>query len=439
MAFAAALAVTGLWLVRQPASPAAWTAAIAAALVLMISGAWLAHAVGRLEGMAPLMVLTVLHQLGAAVWIGGIVHLSGLWRLTRGTGSPLWPRALARFSPLALLGVSCLTLAGILLGWSYIGDWDGLFGTAYGVMVLTKVALLLAALVLGAMNFFISRRWLRLGDTQGAESRVPAFIEAEFGIVIIILLTAAALTSLPPSIDITAAEKATPTEVWNVLKPAHPRLIPPPRREYLASSTSSFDLFTQQNIFDKRQSEFNHNVSGLIVLIAGLIAVLDRTGKFPWARHWPFLFMPLGIFLVLVGEPNGWPLGYESFWETLIIPSVIQHRSSTLVVIGLALFEWRVRVGGLARTRWRYAFPLLCMIGGALLLTHSHTLLAIKDQFLIEVSHSMLGFFAVMTGVGRWLELRLPAPTNRLPGWIWSFSLVMVGLVLLFYREIGAG
>jgi putative copper resistance protein D len=221
-----------------------------------------------------------------------------------------------------------------------------------------------------------------------------------------------------------------------VLKPGIPRLVPPPRQEYLASSTSSFDVFTLQNDFDKRQSEFNHNVSGLLVLIVGLAAVLDRTGKFPWARNWPLLFLLVGVFLVLIGEPNGWPLGYEGFWETLVIPSVIQHRLATVVVIGLALFEWRARVGGLAETRWRYAFPVLCMTGGALLLTLSHTLLTIKYQFLIEVSHSLLGFLAVMVGVGRLLELRLPSPANRLPGWLWAISLVLAGFVLLFYREL---
>ena len=435
VAFAVALTFSGVWLIKQPASRAAWSTAIAAAILLMVSGAWLVHAVGRLEGTALLMAMTVLHQLGAAIWVGGIIQLLGLWRLTRHNGSPLWPHALARFSPLAVLGVVSLTFCGIYLWWSYIGDWEGLIGTAYGVMVLTKVALLLAALALGAMNFFLTRRWLRLGNTQGIGTRVPPFVEAEFNIVIIILLTAAALTSLPPSIDV-AAEKATPAEVWSVLKPGKPRLIPPPRQEYLASSRSSFDVFTLHNEFDKRQSEFNHNVSGLLVLIVGLAAVLDRTGKFPWARNWPLLFLLVGVFLVLIGEPNGWPLGYEGFWETLVIPSVIQHRLATAVVIGLALFEWRVRVGGLAVTRWRYAFPVLCITGGALLLTHSHTLLTIKSQFLIEVSHSLLGFLGVMMGVGRLLELRLPSPANRLPGWLWAMSLVLTGLVLLFYREL---
>jgi putative copper resistance protein D len=98
------------------------------------------------------------------------------------------------------------------------------------------------------------------------------------------LLTTAALTSQPPSIDV-AAEKATPAEVWDALKSGKPRLVPPPRQEYLASSTSSFDVFTLHNDLEKRQSEFNHNVSGLLVLIVGLTAVLDRTGKFPWARN----------------------------------------------------------------------------------------------------------------------------------------------------------
>ncbi|MGH8751512.1 MAG: hypothetical protein ACREUV_07380 [Burkholderiales bacterium] len=49
---------------------------------------------------------------------------------------------------------------------------------------------------------------------------------------------------------------------------------------------------------------------------------------------------------------------------------------------------------------------------------------------------SALGFFAVIIGAGRWLELRLPMPHNKLPGWIWPLALAMAGLVLLFYREV---
>jgi putative copper resistance protein D len=177
-------------------------------------------------------------------------------------------------------------------------------------------------------------------------------------------------------------------------------------------------------------------MAGILVMVIGLGALLDRVGRVCWARHWPLLFLPLGIFLVLLSEPSGWPLGnVEGFWETLVVPTVLQHRLATLLVIGLGLFEWRVHVGGLGLTRWRFVFPLLCLVGGALLLTHSHTLFSIKREFLIEVSHAAIGVLAVLVGTGRWLELRLPLPANRFPAFLWTLSMVLVGLVLLFYRE----
>jgi copper resistance protein D len=154
------------------------------------------------------------------------------------------------------------------------------------------------------------------------------------------------------------------------------------------------------------------------------------------ARHWPLLFLTLAAFLFLFAEPTVWPLGPESFWTTLIAPGVLQHRLATVLVVALAFSEWRVRVGGLAMTRWRFAFPLLCAAGGALLLTHSHSVFATRSEFLIEVSHAVLGLLALFVGVGRWLELRLPAPSNRAAGLLSAVCLIGVGLVLLFYREL---
>lgn len=106
-----------------------------------------------------------------------------------------------------------------------------------------------------------------------------------------------------------------------------------------------------------------------------------------------------------------------------------------LVVIGLAVFEWMVRTGRL-QSRWRFVFPLLCAFGGTILLTHSHAMFDLKSEFLTEVTHAPLGIFAVISGWGRWLEIRLPREDQRLPGWIWSTAFVMIGLTLLFYREV---
>jgi putative copper resistance protein D len=273
------------------------------------------------------------------------------------------------------------------------------------------------------------------GDDRNISELVPAFIEGEMWIAMIILLAAAALTSQPPAVDV-LAERASALEVLQVFLPKFPQFVPPPHQEMLMRASSSFDPLALPSVLDRIQSDFNHNVSGLIVVVAGICAMLDRVGRVRFARHWPLFFLLLAVFLILLGEPKGWPLGNEGFWQTLVIPEVLQHRVATLLVAGLALFEWRVLSGELTPTRRHFAFPIMCLTGGALLLTHSHTVFAIKSAFLIEVSHNAMGLLAVGIGVGRWLDLRLPEPKNPIPGFLWTACLILLGFVLLFYREV---
>jgi len=80
-------------------------------------------------------------------------------------------------------------------------------------------------------------------------------------------------------------------------------------------------------------------------------------------------------------------------------------------------------------------FPLLCAVGGGLLLTHSHASLNLKDEFLLEVTHAPLGVLALLVGWSRWLELRLPEARGRLPGSLWAVGLALIGVLLIFYRE----
>ena len=55
-------------------------------------------------------------------------------------------------------------------------------------------------------------------------------------------------------------------------------------------------------------------------------------------------------------------------------------------------------------------FPLMTAAGGALLLTHSHAIANIKDQLLIELTHTPLALAGILAGWSRWLELRLDPP-----------------------------
>jgi copper resistance protein D len=87
------------------------------------------------------------------------------------------------------------------------------------------------------------------------------------------------------------------------------------------------------------------------------------------------------------------------------------------------------------RRSFAYVFPLVCSVGGALLLTHSHALRDLRSEFLTEVTHAPLGVLALMMGWARWLELRLDAHEAGLPRRIWATAFLLVGALLLIYRE----
>ena len=422
---------------RRPGDAKLWAIAASLAVIIEVDRAWLTHGASRLEYTASLMATTVIHQLAAAVWVGGLIHLSSQWRLLRSIGAreEAWPPLPARFSPVALASVIVLVAAGIYMASRYIGDAGGLIGTSYGVMLLTKISLMLLLLLLGGINNLSIRHWKLTGDNTQLSRRLPAFAEIEAAVGVIILMTSAGLTSQPPAIDVVAG-RASPAEVVDVFAPKKPRLTPPPRSKMLATAPSATDLYAIPGRTSRIQSDFNHNIAGICVILVGLGAFLNRLTGWRWTRHWPLLFLPLALFLIVIGEPNGWPFGPEPFWSTLIAPEVLAHRLATLVVLILAFAMWRVETGPWAQTRWRFALPVLSFVGAALLLTHAHSVYAIKWAFLIEISHNAIAIFSVLAGAGAWLELRMSGVEARVGSLLWPVFFTLVGVVLLFYREI---
>ena len=129
-------------------------------------------------------------------------------------------------------------------------------------------------------------------------------------------------------------------------------------------------------------------------------------------------------------------MGDISFFDSLRDVEVLQHRFFVLLLIGFAAFEWRVRTFDLRGGWMPLVFPLLTAIGAAALLTHSHAIANIRDQLLIEITHTPLALAGAAAGWARWLELRLEdGRGKRVAGWIWPLCLVLVGFVLLDYRE----
>jgi putative copper resistance protein D len=176
----------------------------------------------------------------------------------------------------------------------------------------------------------------------------------------------------------------------------------------------------------------------MIVLVIGLLAIFAQFGHFPLARNWPLVFLGLSVFLFLRSDPETWPLGPVGFWVSMTDPEVLLHRIVALLVIGLAVFEWRVQTDRVESPKVRLVFPVLIAIAGALLLTHSHSLGNIKEEVLAELSHAPLAVLGVTAAWSRWLELRLPSE-NRVRfamAAVWPVCFLLIGALLLNYREM---
>jgi len=432
-------------LLRTPHKPFSWNLAAILSIPLVIAGAWLVHGVGRFENREQLMTMTVLHQFAAAVWFGGVAQLLSLWHMSRQSqeAKALWPIAITRFALLGVSSVVVLLLTGLPLAWTYVGNWDGLFGTGYGSLVVTKVILLMVALSFAYLNHRAGRLWLRQRQTEGLDRKVPHYIEAETFILVGVLFIAATLSSQPPSVDIKELS-ATVSEVAEMFTPRMPRLTSPTHEQLLAGEPGRVAVVDKiPSPAATEWSDYNHNVSGVFLTLMGLIAMFSYIRRFEWARYWPLGFVGLSIFLFFRSDAETWPLGPIGFWEsTFGNGEVFQHRIATLLAFALGVMEMRARTNRHA-DQLRYLFPILCAFGGVLLLTHAHAEFELKSEYLIQSTHTAMGLLAVIMASGRWLELRLAETDGsyggyldgKIAGFVSILAMFLIGNILLFYRE----
>jgi SulP family sulfate permease len=107
--------------------------------------------------------------------------------------------------------VGSLFVAGLFVASRYVGDWDSLVGTNYGIMVIAKLLLLSVALTLAALNFKHTRRWQRSGEGSVLARTLPVYIEAELVALVAVMLLLpqslayALLAGLPPQCGLYAS------------------------------------------------------------------------------------------------------------------------------------------------------------------------------------------------------------------------------------------
>lgn len=412
-------------------------------LAVLLSSVATSHAFSRVQGRTTAVIFTGLHLAAAGCWIGGLPYL--LISIRRMPDGGAKQRVLSRYSRIALLSVGVLVASGIATAFRYVDSADALYGTAYGIMLLSKFVLLAAMLVLGAMNRSIVNR----ADPAGIRLRLQHFVGVEIGIGIAAVLTATSMTSQPPAIDLgagrvdvkTIATRFTPH--WPRFRTPSVASLSPATRpiEKAAAANSPVSLVPGGTIHlpnspaDIAWSEYNHNWTGLMLLVIGLLATISRSGRLSFTRHWPLAFLLMAAFIFLRADPENWPLGPNGFWESFDRADVLQHRLAVLLVVAFAFFEWRVQLSKTKRAFAPLVFPFVCVAGGMLLMTHSHTLDNIGEELLAEMSHLSLALLAIIAGWSRWLQLRLPARDGAVASWIWPICFVLMGGILLDYRE----
>ena len=119
-------------------------AALATALPLAQQG----HAAGA-SGHSQAVNSLLVHLIGAAVWLGGLVTLVFL---AKAVSRERLAMLVSRYSSLALLAFIGVAASGVVSAWLRIGSWDALLGSGYGQLVLLKTGSLLVLGVFGAIQ-----------------------------------------------------------------------------------------------------------------------------------------------------------------------------------------------------------------------------------------------------------------------------------------------
>ena len=197
-----------------------------------------------------------------------------------------------------------------------------------------------------------------------------------------------------------------------------------------------------KHLADKRESEFNHHLAGVLMILAALFFLTQNrlVGRWPAARYaWAACLLFAGIFLLVFSDTEIWPFGYQSFYYAVTHnPEVAQHKTFAVILLALGVVAM-LRTSGRLRAAWSaWIFPVLALGGATMLLFHHHGGMHGPDamQTMARVQHQHLRFAGAGAGValakgvadssGKWRPL-----CNML----WPIFMIALGVLLLLYTE----
>jgi putative copper export protein len=152
-------------------------------------------AVGHSAAIEPAWAVPAkaVHLLAGAVWAGGIVWLMTLDRSDDEGGG--FATRVERVSSVALGAVLAVALSGVVQTRLFLGAWSDLVRSLYGVVVLAKVAGLLALAGFGA--YYQRRVIARLADA-GVRATFRRLLGREMALMTLVVLLGGLLAYLAP-------------------------------------------------------------------------------------------------------------------------------------------------------------------------------------------------------------------------------------------------
>ena len=200
---------TALWLDRpdRATRSVAEVASVAGALLAAAAVLLLPGSAGHAAQTSPRgisVALDWIHLVTGAVWIGGLMGLIVLWgSVTASERIGALSVVVPRFSNVALVSVVLLLASGTWATINHMPALDALWQTGYGVAILVKIGLLVAAMALAAGNLLQTKPRLQAAARdpergERAAGHLRSLISGEAALITAAVFAAAVLSSLAP-------------------------------------------------------------------------------------------------------------------------------------------------------------------------------------------------------------------------------------------------
>jgi putative copper export protein/mono/diheme cytochrome c family protein len=195
---AALLAASGLALGRCD-HPARNACALGFASLALAVQAGHSHAWSMHQGPSWLLGFDLVHLASAGAWLGGLAPLLLVVRMAppaAGAAACRW------FSPLGKICVGAIAVSALWQGWVLVGSLPALIGTAYGWLVLIKLALFGGLLGFACANRYRFAPALLGDDPAAARAVLVRSIAVQTGVALAVVFAAGVLSNLPPSMHV---------------------------------------------------------------------------------------------------------------------------------------------------------------------------------------------------------------------------------------------